>query len=83
MTAPPAPVVLASIETDDGAQCVDFFRRGDGTFGFEQYRSDYDGVSRWQSLSKYSQLVFASGQEALDAARPCVPWLRRIDVWRW
>jgi hypothetical protein len=50
MTAHPDPVVLASIETDDGAQCVDFFPRVDGTFGFEQYRSDYDAVSRWQRI---------------------------------
>ena len=33
--------VLASLETDDHSQCVDFFLREDGTFGFEQYRRDY------------------------------------------
>ena len=83
MAARPAPVVLASIETDDGAQCVDFFLREDGTYGFEQYRGEYDGPSRWQSLGKYSRLIFASGQEALDAAQQFVPWLSRKEVWRW
>ena len=53
--------VLASFETVDGTQCVDVFKREDGTFGFEQYRSESDGASRWQSLGKYSQLSFGSG----------------------
>jgi hypothetical protein len=75
--------VLASLESEDGAQCVDFFVRKDGTFGFEQYRREYDSCSRWQSLSKYSQLSFASGQEALRAAKQYVSWLSQSEVWRW
>ena len=75
--------VLASLETEDGTQCVDFFVRDDGTFGFEQYRSEYDGSSQWQSLGKYSRLTYASGQAALHAAKQHVPWLRREEVWRW
>ena len=75
--------VLASLETEDGTQCVDLFVREDGTFGFEQYRSEYDGSSRWQGLGKYSRLTYASGPEALHAAKQHVPWLRREEVWRW
>ena len=75
--------VLASLETEDGTQCVDFFRREDGTFGFEQYRGEYDGAAAWQSLGKYSHLSFASGEEALWAAKQHVPWLGREEVWRW
>ena len=75
--------VLASLESEDGTQCVDFFFRRDGTFGFEQYRGEYDGLSRWQSLSKYSQLSFASGQEALSVAKQYVSWLGQSEVWRW
>jgi len=75
--------VLASLETQDCSACVDFFVREDGTFGFEQYRGEYDGTGRWQSLGKYSQLVFASGREALDAAKQHVTWLGRGEVWRW
>ncbi len=75
--------VLASLETGDGTQCVDFFVRDDGTFGFEQYRGEYDGSSRWQSLGKYSRLTYPSGQEALHAAKQHVPWLGREEVWRW
>ena len=75
--------VLASFETIDGTQCVDVFRREDGTFGFEQYRRESDGVSGWQSLGMYSQLSFASGEEALDLAKQRVAWLSRTEVWRW
>lgn len=75
--------VLASMETEDGTQCVDFFSREDGTFGFEQYRREYDGISRWQSLGKYGGLSFRSGEEALGAAKQYVSWLSQAEVWRW
>ena len=75
--------VLASLETEDGTQCVDFFLREDGTFSFEQYRGEYDGATRWQSLGKYGQLSFGSGQEALRVAKQQVSWLSQAEVWRW
>jgi hypothetical protein len=75
--------VLVSFEAEDGAQCVDIFEREDGTFGFEQYRGESDGTSRWQSLSKYSQLSFTSGEQALHLAKQRVPWLSQTEVWRW
>jgi len=75
--------VLASFETTDGTQCVDVFRREDGTFGVEQYRSGSDGPGEWQSLGKFSQLSFASGEEALDLAKQRVPWLSPTEAWRW
>ena len=75
--------VLASLESEDGGQCVDFFIRPDGSFGFEQYRREYDGQSGWQCLSKYARQSFVSGQEALRVAKQQVPWLGRSEVWRW
>ena len=75
--------VLASLETEDGSHCVDFFVREDGTFGFEQYRGELDGANRWQSLGKYGRMSFASGAEALEAARQHGPWLDPKAVWRW
>ena len=75
--------VLASLEDADGAQCVDVFARADGSFGFEQYRSDADGDSRWQSLNRFSELRFASGEDALRSAKERVPWLNPAEVWRW
>lgn len=81
--APSRPLVLVSFETDDRLFCVDVFRRPDGSFGFEEFRSDADGAGRWQSLGRHSQLSFASGAEALRAAQARVPWLSRDEVWRW
>ena len=80
---PVARTVLASLETQDGSECVDVFVREDGTYGFEQYRREYDGAGQWQDLGKYSQLVFASASEALAGAKQHVPWLGRDQVWRW
>lgn len=76
------PVVLASFEDDERLRCVDVFRRHDGTFGFEHYRSEADG-SRWQSLGPYAQLTFATGAEALAAAKSTVAWLDPALAWRW
>lgn len=75
--------MLASLETEDGSQCVDFFLREDGTFGFERYRGEHDGATRWQSLGKYAQLSFSSGQEALRVAKQHVSWLNPVETWRW
>jgi hypothetical protein len=75
--------VLASLEDAEGTQCVDIFRREDGTFGFEQFRGELDGSSRWQSLHRYSHLIFASGEQALRSAQGAVPWLDQAEVWRW
>ena len=72
--------VIASLESEDGTHCVDFFTREDGTFGFEQYRGEYDGSSRWQSLSEYARKSFASGQEALHVAKQQVSWLQIIGL---
>lgn len=75
--------VLASLETADRTQCVDFFVRPDGSFGFEHYRADLDGAGRWQSLNRYSQLSFATGDEALRVAKQRLPWLDPQTAWRW
>jgi len=76
-------MVLVSFEADQGSQCLDIFKREDGTFGFEQYRAESDGSSRWQSLGRYSLLSFASGEEALGVAKQRVPWLDQAETWRW
>jgi hypothetical protein len=75
--------VLASFEDQFGSQCVDIFVREDSTFGFEEFRSESDGSGRWQSLGKYSQLSFASGEQALREAERRVAWLENAGPWRW
>ena len=75
--------VLASFEDHFRSQCVDVFVRENGTFGFEEFRGESDGGGRWQSLGKYSQLSFASGELALREAEQRVAWLEDIGPWRW
>lgn len=77
------PKVLASFESSNGSHCVDIFAREDGGFGFEEYRGEFDGAARWQSLGKYASLVFPSGEAALSAAQERVSWLGKSESWRW
>jgi hypothetical protein len=41
--------VLASFESADRMLCVDVFRRSDGSFAFEEFRSELDGSTRARS----------------------------------
>ena len=70
--------VLRSIENSYGDYCIDFFERADGTFGFEEYRSDPEDGATWHSLHRYQGRIFSSEGEALAAAKSCVPWLKAV-----
>ena len=70
--------VLRSLENPYGDYCVDVFTREDGTFGFEEYRSDPEDGATWHSLHRYSSQVFSSQEGALAAAKSCVPWLKAV-----
>jgi len=70
--------VLHSFETPDGAQCVDLFRRPDGSFGFETYRRDAEDGRGWFPTAQFSLKIYPSESEALAAARAIVPWLGDI-----
>jgi hypothetical protein len=75
--------VLASFEDQFHERCVDTFVRDDGTFGFEEFRSESDGDSRWQSLHRHARLSFASGEQALHEAEARVARLGDRGPWRW
>lgn len=75
--------VIASFESPDGSHCLDIFTREDGSYGFEEFRGEFDGAARWQSLGKHGSLVFKSGELALEAAKERVPWLSKFESWRW
>ena len=76
-------IVLASLDNSDGTHCVDVFVREDGSFGFEEFRAEFDGGARWQSLGKYAALTFASGRAAHAVAQEQVGWLSKSESWRW
>ncbi|TMH44180.1 MAG: hypothetical protein E6H49_15515 [Betaproteobacteria bacterium] len=67
--------VLKSLENSAGDHCVDIFVRGDGTFGFEEYRRDPEDVSGWFPLHRYSHQVFSTAEEALAHAKSRVAWM--------
>ena len=71
------PLVLNSIETDDGLRCVDIFQRGDRSFGFEEYRRDPEDGRGWSMVGGFGGQRYETQDQALDSAIACVPWLRR------
>jgi hypothetical protein len=71
--------VLASLENSYGDYCIDIFVRDDGTFGFEECRSDPEDNGIWHPLHRYSGQVFKSEADALARAKSCVAWLKLDD----
>ena len=68
-------LVLQSIETADGDRCVDIFRRGDGSYGFEGYRRDAEDTSGWYRVARFDAQCFDSETAARTAAQMAFPWL--------
>ena len=66
---------VTSLENRAGDRCVDIFVRVDGTFGFEEYRRDYEDITEWFSLHYYSDLVFDTKEDALAQAKSIVAWM--------
>jgi hypothetical protein len=71
----PAWVVVESVENAQHDRCVDVFRRGDGSFGFEEFRRDVEDQGAWTPVSYFSGLRFGSPEAALGAAGRVVGWL--------
>jgi hypothetical protein len=69
------PVVLASFENDAADRCVDLFRRGDGSFGFEEFRRDPEDGGAWTRTGRCGSALYATRDEALAAARCAIAWL--------
>ena len=64
-----------SFNSPAGDHCVDVFARDDGTFGFEEYRRDFEDMKGWFPLHRYSNQVFVTDQDALAHARATVAWM--------
>lgn len=67
--------VFDSIEDDAHERCVDLFSRPDGTFGFEEFRRDFEDSGVWTPVHYYSGISFPDRNAALDAASRTVGWL--------
>lgn len=68
-------LVFDSIENDNHDRCVDLFLRPDNTYGFEEFRRDFEDSGAWTPVQYYSGAVFQSKTEALTAAMSVVTWL--------
>jgi hypothetical protein len=67
--------VLASLENAEANRCVDIFRRGDGSFGFEEYRRDPEDRGGWTLVAYHAHRVFATRHEAEAAAAGSIAWM--------
>ena len=68
--------VCDSIEEPGGSRCVDIFKRLDNTFGFEEFRRDYEDLSGWFPIGTFSSYIFESRDEAIQAACEHVEWFK-------
>ena len=68
-------LVLRSLETSDGARCVDLFRREDGSYGFEIYRRDAEELSSWFAIGGFAEQRFSTESDALSTAERHAPWI--------
>ena len=71
-------VVLHSFNLDGETQCVDIFRRPDGTYGFEEYRRDPEDGRGWFAIGAYSMQSFESATDALANAKANIRWLDSV-----
>lgn len=67
--------VLQSLHNKTQEQCVDVFVRDDGSFGYDEYRRDYEDGGGWFSLNRYSHLVFDTQAHARKHAEEMVTWV--------
>ena len=70
---------LESFESSDGLFCIDVFRRADGSFGFEEFRRDFEDSRGWFPIGGYSKLVFLKKEEAFAAAFNKVKWFSLLS----
>ena len=68
-------LVLRSLETPDGVHCVDFFRRKDGSYGFEIYRRDAEELGSWFAIGGFAEQRFSKESNALSTAAQHAPWI--------
>ena len=67
--------VMKSINSPDGARCVDIFVRPDATFGFEEFRRDSEDARGWFPIGNHGARIFRSEDDAFNEARSKVIWL--------
>lgn len=70
-------VVLKSINNIEKNICVDIFKRDDGSFGFEEYRRDFENNDGWFKIGFFERYKFKTKKEAYYNAKINVNWLKK------
>ena len=71
----PKPIVLQSTNSSDGLRCVDIFAYPDGTFGFAEYRRDFEDTKGWHQVGDPFAGAFETAELAWSNAQKQVRWL--------
>jgi len=71
-------VVIRSFNLDGETQCVDIFRRPDGTYGFEEYRREPEDCRGWFAIGDYSSRSFDRESDAVAKAMSTISWLALV-----
>ena len=67
--------VVLSVNATGEALCVDFFQRGDNSYGFEEYRRDVETNEGWFPIGFHSGRRFETLDQAKSDAKGSVAWL--------
>ena len=67
--------VIQSINLNGGDICVDFFKRPNGTYGYEEYRRDTETLEGWFPIGFYSGKLFDTYELARQDAMKSIAWL--------
>jgi len=81
-------IVLESIPSLLGDQCVDLFETPDGELGFELLRAEPEDVGRWTAIGGFSDSRFSERREVEAAVVAEVRWVSqcaeaRLALSRW
>jgi len=71
--------VIRSYNNQDESACVDIFLRSDGTWGFEQYRRDFE-EGRWFPISHFKSLIFQDETAARNKAETEIKWFQELRI---
>ncbi len=69
------PEIVATLEEDTGAFCVDVLRHEDGNFTYVEYARDADDEDAWHARSDAEPQTFKTQFAAYSAAMRDVDWL--------
>ena len=53
-------------------------KRPDGSFGFDEFRRDHEDTRGWYPIGFHSDEIFETFEDAKQAARQRVAWLRGV-----